>query len=270
MLDNILASYRAAANSLSNWQQLDKNELANLYLDQTSREKQSVYAAALICRYWYKVGLLWRNNQQAMSQEECYWVVCDGILQAMKYAAWRNPSNSLYQDPNGPDKAINICIETKRKEFYDFSSRDKRRTNHKSNISSLEGLYELTKDYSYRLSDQFDETYETYADQYLYINSLIHYFAKHDMLPEALLVDLICYGDSVVESKDGTYFSARKLIYSIHAMDNIFAEYFSNAYSVPLETVQSCVEQVKNLSRFKLLKLISRTLYSLRQQEEQS
>lgn len=269
MLDEIFNSYQTAASDLANWKQLDKNEIANLYLDHRYNEKSSsIYAAALICRYWYKVGLLWKHNQQALTQEECYWIVCDGINQAMNYAAWRNPENSLYQDPNGPDKAINICIETKRKEFYDFSNRDKRKTNHKSNISSLEDLYEKTKDYSFQLATDFSDGWGGYETQSLYLNSLITYFIKRGQLPEAILLDNICYGDSTVEESDGVRFSVKKLITTIHLLDKTFIEYFAQTYDVPIDVVQDCVLQLQSLSHWRMHKLLRRTLFAVRQGEE--
>ena len=124
MLGEIYNSCYETANSLRDWQKLNKNDIANLYLDNRYTEMGNIYGAALLCKYWYKVGLIWKNNKKAMTQEDCYEIVWDGIEKAMDYAAWRNPENSLYQDPNGPDKAINVCIDSVRKVYYTFTNRD--------------------------------------------------------------------------------------------------------------------------------------------------
>ena len=79
MLEDIYRSCVQTASQLEDWQSLDKNEIANLYLDNRRTENSNVYAAALLCKYWYKVGLLWKNNRNAMTQEDCYWIVWDGI-----------------------------------------------------------------------------------------------------------------------------------------------------------------------------------------------
>lgn len=261
MLDYIYKSCYETASQLRGWQDLDKNEIANLYLDNRNGEKRDVYAAALLCRYWYKVGLLWRKDGNAITQEDCYAIVWDGIERAMDYAPWRNADNSLYEDPNGPDKAINVCIESVRKSLYNYSSRDKRKLNHKSNVISMDALHELTGDYSDQLLDDFCATDDQFLTKDLHVVLYIKDLLEHDKMPEAIIIDNICFNDSLTSGAEGVQFNRKKFVLLLHALGSEFIERFAADYGVGEDEVKECVRQINSLSQFKLHKLIDRTLY---------
>ena len=263
MLGEIYNSCYETANSLKNWQKLNKNQIANLYLDNRNTEMGNIYGAALLCKYWYKVGLIWKNNKKSMSQEDCYAIVWDGIERAMDYAPWRNPTNKLYQDPNGPDKAINVCIDSIRKIQYTFSNRDKRKANYGGNTVSADMFAEEYNDFigdlNYDIEAQDDK--DTF---HIYI--LIGNFVKHNRLPEAIIVDNICFNDSAIKTADGCIsFNERKLLMAIHTLDtDDYVNYFFNQYGVDKEEVRACLKGINNLSYNLLHKLIDRTLYMIK------
>lgn len=272
MLNEIYNSCRDVANQLRGWQKMSKNDIANLYLDSRGTERGNVYAAALLCHYWYKVGLLWKNNSNAMTQEDCYRIVWDGIEKAMNYAPWRNKDNSLFEDPNGPDKAINVCIESERKNYYGFSNRDKRKVNHNANSQSLDSLYESTKDYSINLIDESELIYNDSTTGTLYIDLMIDKLIQNDKLPEAIILDTICYNDSITTSVINgvrtNRFSERKLITTIHNLDDTYINYFSKSYGVDCKLVIDCVCKINSLSYMLLHKLLNRTLYVITHLED--
>lgn len=259
MLDEIYNSCKTTADQLVGWDQLNKNEIANLYLINRHNECSSIYAAALLCKYWYKVGLLWKNNCKSMTQEDCYWIVWDGIERAMDYAPWVNPENALYLDPNGPDKAINVCIDSIKKIYYTFSNRDKRKVYYAT--QSLDTLWELTGDYAAGLVE--DSTIYTDEDtQNLNIKLLIDKLIADNLLPEAIVVDTICFEDSVLRTSDGQYsFSERRLVSTIHRLQKDYAAYFAKQYGVDELQVLECLTQINSLSYALLHKLVDRTLY---------
>ncbi len=268
MLGEIYNSCYDTANSLKGWQKMNKNDIANLYLDNRGTDRGNVYGAALLCRYWYKVGLIWKNNKNSMSQEDCYAIVWDGIEKAMDYAAWRNPQNTLYQDPNGPDKAINVCIDSTKKIYYAFSNRDKRKLNYAYNTLSLDAFVEKFDDF---LGDIDQEKYFIDNDgssNDLNIRCLIDDFIKDDMLPEAIITEVICYGDSILDRVENGIvtkeFSERKFISTIHNLDANYVKSFSETYDVDINYVKECLEKINNLSLFLLHSLIDRTLYIIK------
>lgn len=258
MLDEIYNSCYLEAERLTNWQRLNKNEIANLYLDNRRTENNSIYAAALLCKYWYKVGLIWRDNKNAMTQEDCYEIVWDGIEKAMDYAPWRDPNNSLYNDPNGPDKAINVCIESIRKNYYVFSNRDKRKSSHMSNVSSLDNLYSIAKDGVAELTEDYAVPSQ---ETELYLNSLVDKFISKGRLSEAILLDTIMFNDCTVSDGIIVKFSIRLLVMTIHSLGDDFITYFSNQYKVPKNTIKECLEEINSLSFKKLHTLLNITLY---------
>lgn len=251
MLDEIYNSCFETANQLDGWQKLNKNDIANMYLDNRYNTKGNVYAAALLCKYWYKVGLLWKSYGKSMSQEDCYAVVWDGIERAMDYASWRNPENSLYQDPNGPDKAINVCIDSINKTCHTFSSRLKRKANHQANVVSLDSLYDSAKDYSSHLYE--DDNFIYYSNNN-FVNIYIDELISKNRLPEAIIIDVICYGG--LES-----FGVNNIVREIHQLNAKYAEDFTEEYGVPENTVRECLNSINDLSQYQLNKLIRRTLH---------
>ena len=174
---------------------------------------------------------------------------------------------SLYNDPVGPDKAINICIETMRKIYYGFSNRDKRKLNHHSELVSIEELYELTGDYSTQLIEDFDTIYDNSFDN-LFVHLEIKKLISNGKLPEAIIVNTICFDDSCsMEFKNNSwysYFNERKFIANLHTLNDTFVNYFSKTYNVDKEVIKDCLKAINDLSQYKLHKLINRTLYTLK------
>lgn len=267
LLGKIYSSCYETANSLKGWQKLNKNDIANLYLDNRHTEMGNIYGAALLCKYWYKVGLIWKNNKRSMTQEDCYEIVWDGIEKAMDYAAWRNPDNRLYLDPNGPDKAINVCIDSVRKIYYTFTNRDKRKIHYGFNSSSIEGFED---DHDGYVGDLLEGYYEDeYSDDLgtFYVISLISSFIRKNKLAEAIVIDNICFNDSVIQSKEinRAVYNERKLVTEIHLLDpEEYSEYFAERYEISAEVVKECLIKINSLSYQLLHKLIDRTLYMIR------
>lgn len=262
MLGEIYNSCYQIANSIKGWQKMNKNEIANLYLDNRHTESGSVYAAALLCKYWYKVGLIWKRNKSAMTQEDCYAIVWDGIEKAMDYAPWRNPTNTLYKDPNGPDKAINVCIDSVRKIYFTFTNRDKRKVNYGTNSVSADAFYDEYNDF---IGDMLDDSVSFIDTETMNITVLINTFIKNNKLPEAIIIDNICYNDSTLINNDSAQvYSERKLVSSIHSLDvDEYSKYFSLQYGVDSVLVKDCINSINSLSYHLLHKLISRTLYMI-------
>lgn len=261
MLSSIYNSCYKEANQLKGWQKLDKNEIANLYLDNRNTENGNVYASALLCAYWYKVGIIWEKNKSAMTQEDCYETVWDGIERAISYAPWRDKNNELYGDPNGPDKAINVCIETIRKNYYNYSSRDKRKINHHANSQSLDAMFERTKDYSNQMYEDYEEITADDSSKNLSVDLYIKGLIENNNLPEAIVIDNICYNDSLVQDGSEVYFSKKKFITLLRSLDDNFVSRFSEIYGISEEAVRDCVRAICDLSGFKMVKFIDRTLY---------
>ena len=112
MLQDVYKSYIESASALGNYQALSKTELANGYCDADesgNEEKRDQYFSALMLRYWFKVFKLIESSKSARLEADDFatWL-SEALLLGLKYRKWRDPSNKLYMDPNGPDKVFKI------------------------------------------------------------------------------------------------------------------------------------------------------------------
>lgn len=92
MLENEYASFRKRADAIPNWEKIDKNVLANLYLENEHDEvKREEYLSALVCRYWHNIGSQYNESKNSVNIEECYDWLLNALLRALKNRKWTDP-----------------------------------------------------------------------------------------------------------------------------------------------------------------------------------
>ena len=196
MLHSAHYPYVKQANHIKNWRKLDRNELANLYLEYENVEpERSYYFSALMCKYWSHVAYYYRTSKGLKLEPDDFamWLA-EAFFVAFKYRRWKDPSHKLYTDPHGPDKVIRQSIYSVRMKHYQQSNMDKRKLNYQ--VDSIErqitsfGTMAAVMDYM----GVYDNSKE--AD---ICKDVINYLIDKDDVIGAITVDLICFGDTFME-----------------------------------------------------------------------
>lgn len=125
------ALYKCASAYIPDWKTLDKNDLANKYVDNENNERlKDAYFSALMLRYWGNIGKYYISSKNSgFSIEDCYHWLIEALMYALKKRKWKDPTSSMYLDKNGPDKIINRCIYSRRKYHYYLSNTSTRKAN---------------------------------------------------------------------------------------------------------------------------------------------
>lgn len=268
MLEEVKKCFKTAANAIEGWESLNKNTLANLYIDNEDNERlRDAYFGALMCKYWNAIGKYYYTSRNSVTIEECYDWLIHALTYALKNRKWRDPNSNLYGDPTGPDKIINRCIASTRQIFYQASNTDKRRGNFQ--CFSIDKQKEEFGDSCTSLIDNIPEVSISQSPCF----DIITDYIRNDMLLEALIIDRICFFDCLKSEKnlDGTTtseFNPRKLVKHLNHLDVYDLQYFMRRYSVPETKVIKTFQYIKDISNTNLYKLIRKTLYNLRNNRE--
>ena len=147
MLEDTYKLYLESAKTIADWNKVSKSELVNKYIEyETSNpELANDYMAAIICRYWPKIQRFYRTAYFSSSYEDIYDLLINSIMRAIKARRWLQKDSSIYNDPNGPDKAINRTMICERLNFLIYKNRSKRVSN--LNPLSINELEDESGDY---------------------------------------------------------------------------------------------------------------------------
>lgn len=250
MLDEYKELFRSSADKIPGWANMSKNDLCRKYKEceqENKIELQNAYLAAIMLRYWNLIGKYYYMSSNAATAEDCYEWLEDSVCYVLKEASWENSSKSLFNDPNGPDKAINRCMKCARLTHYQYINRKKRRDNF--GMLSLEEMAETFGKSTVEPVDIISSN--ATADIHIkeYIKSIFH--RKDYFL--AFMLDCICYMHVFDVEKDSngqltSEFNMRKLV---KAMSHINEEYlyrFSETYDEPIEDVRKASSYCSNLT----------------------
>ena len=244
MLNEYKQIYKDNADLLDeNWSALSKSELANLYIANKGTPKAEYYLSALICKYWNMINsIYYKQGLKQATEEYCYNIVVESILNALDKHAWTEPTCSVYNDKKGPEKIITKCIMCTRANFYQAINYDMRIVNYTSN--SLEAMQEDLSDGLLLKTDslKFDFTGHFVHD---YIKSKFEqceYFI-------AILMDLlynINYSNNMgIDFKS----DLRKILRAISMLDDTYINYFAKEYELNKNEVTTAVKMIKDIKR---------------------
>lgn len=252
MINDSKKMFEVAASRIENWQTIDKNVLANKYIEYENNEMlREAYFAALMLRYWYNIYKYYKTSKSSRLDLEDFvdWLA-ESIMRAFKYRAWTIPGNKLYGDPNGPDKVINRCIFSTRNKYYQYYNMDKRKANYIS--TSLDSAYEDTK---FEIPDIPDDDYEQESTR-----NLIQGFIDNYRIDIALILDCIITFDCELEVDGELTFSLVKLVKYIKELDDGYINHFTEEYNVSKEMIESVVNKIKRTNSVEMPTIIRRTL----------
>lgn len=266
MLESYKRFYEHYADTyIEDWRTLNKNVLINKYLE-VEREDPALanaYISAIIVRYWSKLDQYYCFSKNSTEAETCLEWLLYAILYGLKARKWKDPSNKLFTDPNGPDKVINRCIRSARQGWFQDSNAAKRKLN-------------FCADSIERLQEKLGESapLPLYEDSRMHagcmdIDNLISKaFDSQDYITAFVVNGIVNY-DVFSHSKDSAgrkylQFSRRKLIKYFNHMDERFCRTFSQSFFKPVRTVEKAVQDCKSLTKSKLKVAINRCMKNLK------
>ncbi len=272
MLDDLRRSLESHADAtIPGWRQLSKIELCNKYIDIDgdkdaylecrNNPQKSAYFAAIIAKYWNSINRCYSKVYKTASVQDCYDMVVDGIMCALKLAPWRNPNNKLYNDPKGPDKAINVSISSAILVYYQFSNTLKRRANVAA--ISVEYLQDEFGDTAFKEANELDEEKDIVVETLVRQN-----FQKQNYIA-SFVIDGAAYGDCLKFTKEHSgyitsQFSKRLLLRHLRALDSDYVSIFSKRYSLDKTKVQEAADICLSTSSSRIDTVIRKTFESLR------
>lgn len=186
--------------------------------------------SAIILKYWNKIYSLQANTYLTASDEDAYNWLVEGILYALEHRRWLDEDSNIYNDPNGPDKAINRKIKCIRLNHLISENRDKRKIG--INILSL---------------DSFEDADNFIGGELEFSNTTVEIVSKllkRKKYFQAVLVDLISNGDGFIQTDAGIDFSLEELANVIYDLDDNYFEYFKNRYNLTNEQITNIMENV--------------------------
>lgn len=248
MLDEYKELCRVAANSAPGWEKLSKNDLCRAYVNSKGNDVlQNAYLSAILYRYWNLIGKYYYQSANCATPEECYGWLVDSVSCCVNLAAWENPSSSIYNDPNGPDKVINRCMKCARLTYYQFINRKKRKNDF--GLLSTDELYEL---YGSEIPEPRDYGQDVDVGDIVIQQYIIELFQRKDYFV-AFMIDCILFTnvfDITVDKQHDTVwsdFNLRKLCNEIKSLDDEYIKSFSSRYELEYEDVQKAYRYVKDV-----------------------
>ena len=174
--------------------------------------------SAIILKYWNKIYNLQQSTKLTASFEDAYNWLIEGILYALEHKRWLDKDSNIYNDPNGPDKAINRKIKCIRLNHLVSENRDKRKI--QINLLSLD---------SFENPDDFVGE-EEYSDTF--VSGLVNSFINCGAYLQAVVVDLISNGDGFIRVENELIFDIEELSNVILDLDDNYFNYFSIRYNL--------------------------------------
>lgn len=245
MISEYKESCKQTAQIIPNWKDIDKNELCRLYIKETDEYLSNGYLAAILYDFWNVTeSNYYKQKYKIATEGDCIDWTVTGILYALKHHVWDDPNNSLYQDPKGPEKAINVCIYSTKVNFYQKIKHHKEKAQYEA--LSLEQLLEDSSDGYYTPVVDEDCTVENY------FVSLIKESFNNKEYFKAFILDAVLNND-VFENDNGyVVYNDKKLRKILKNMDIKYCERFSNQYCISLEDVLQSIQYIINISSDKL------------------
>lgn len=214
--------YLKLASVIHNYDKISCTDLVSKYIENKDNSLADNYFAALIINNWDTIYKLKSSVSfcKNITHEDCYEWLVQGILFVLKYEKWLDKSSSLYQDPASFDKLLTIAISHIRLSNLNYLSR-KGRIGANYTYSLDEMKENIGFDFPYTDSDTSNTDY------------IIQYYIDHDKIFAAVLIDLICYGDTQVYDQQlkRLKFSSIKLSSNLSLLNNKYIETFVNKYN---------------------------------------
>ena len=251
MLDEYRRAYVQSADHIPGWQKLTRNELCRKY-KQIEREGPAdmldFYVSAIVLNFWHVLTKTYKKQPvKVLSEEDCYECLIESILSVLEQEAWENPTQSIYKDEKGPEKAINLIFQQNIINLFVANQRHKRKAS--SNTLSLDNTL---KDDDDDESDTFisllaKDELSTILEKLFWKEKVKQYFVEKDYVA-AFVTDLLINNPFLIESKDGKYIiNSRKIARELNELPPNYAKQFSKEYDIPVKQVEGALSVLKYL-----------------------
>ena len=245
-------------------------------MDEGNEHLKNLYISGLILRHWDKVKKLAEScpNIGVRGEEFVDWVY-EAIMLACDYRKWqKNPNVNAQQ-------CINQCIETIRvRKYYEFNL-DKHKANY--NTVSLEspigdeGDNGVQRTLGDTVCDEYAEAETNMTTGSATARHLIQSFINKQKLVEAIILDIIAFGDTQKVTKvvkKGTDENGESYKYTtythefwkfraIQLLSNLpedYAQYFAENYMVNTNALIAALDLLKRANNSKLYKELDKSL----------
>lgn len=242
--------YKQVADLIPGWQQIEKSELINKYIEYEHTDKvlANSYAAAIIYKYWALIDKYYRLSMTSSVEKEtcCEWLA-DAFLYTVKHRKWTDPNNKLYTDKNAPDKVLNRCMNSERHIFYQSANYDCRKANYSS--LSIQNLQEQKLDYM--LPHEIDHDQE-----YLWLKDIITKKFNDKLYLEALVIDYIIYSNVFSRDKNtnDAIFKFDLLVKNIRNINKDYIKIICARYNLKSENIDRIYDEIHQYTVLKLRK----------------
>lgn len=292
ILNDLYKSYLVYANNIKNWQNKSKTDLANGFI-QAEEENNDLllnsYFAALMCKYWYMIPYLYKQNRcLKLEIEEYVSLIEDSLRKGLSYRRWQDKSFEVSKEKDGAEKVFNRCIWSVIKGQYKFSNF----YNNKINYETL-SLDELKEKVQNKNSDCVEINLDQYEieDFNNYMNKqnsknnikdIIEYFIYNEDYIGAVIVDLIAYGECFktykeknimkdidtnekIEIKNSVIqFEPKKIISLLNKLKVENINYYKYNYDLNQEMMKNCLLKINKIPNKKLYEKIDNTLLTIK------
>lgn len=244
MLSEVYASYRTLADQVE-WTKYNPNDLFRECIKHENDQLYENFFAAIICRFWGHSGRIYVQCNRHVPFEECYDCIINAALYVLKNRVWENKSNSLYNDPSGPDKAMHIAIKRERSIMLSRYNAKKRLSNF--NTLSIDNAHETYSDAADGLLFGLGITTNDTIDRL--INS---YFATADTYLDGIILDSICYNCK-------SEFKVNNIIKELRLLTYDSLDRYVILYAADIDELKQIIKKIKSMSN-KLIEIRIKSL----------
>ena len=250
MLDEYRQAYTHSANQIPDWKKVNRNELCRRYKEAEREGKTELlnsYISAIVLNFWHVLTKTYNKQPvKVLSEEDCYECLIESILFVLGRAAWEDPTQSIYKDEKGPEKAINLTFQQSITNLFVADQRHKRKA--MSNALSLDNTLKDEEDSETFVSLLAKDELSVLLENLFWGKKIKQYFQNNDFIA-AFILDLLIKDPSLIENKDEKYtINSRKIAKQLNELPDNYAREFSKEYGISVEKVESVLSYLYNVN----------------------
>lgn len=249
MLDEYRRTYVQSANQIPDWKKVNRNELCRRYKEAEREGKTELlnsYISAIVLNFWHVLTKTYNKQPvKVLSEEDCYECLIESILSVLEQEAWENPTQSIYKDEKGPEKAINLTFQQNIINLFVANQRHKRKAS--INALSLDNTLNGEEDSETFVTLLAKDELSILLEQLFWKRKIKQYFQEKEFAA-AFVTDLLIKDTSLIENKNEQYvINSRKVAKELNELPPNYVKQFSKEYDIPVEQVEGALSVLKYL-----------------------
>lgn len=243
---------------------MSKSDLCRRYVEEKDKGSNlsESYLSAIICSFWSSIGNNYYRQEHPMATpEDCLDWMIDSILYCLEKHVWTDPKNSMYKDPKGPEKCINVCITSTRANYYVAKNRQKRKVALQTvSLEQLEKIFQDSDKDLLEVEDHYDVNSDFIA------RKIIGYFQRYEYFKAFVIHQIINNDFEKPVPQDSKlvefdFFACKRTVRSMNDFD---CDDFAYSYNLPLQDVLKARDTVSKMSYYEMQCNISDLFSDLR------